>query len=243
MSFSYSPKLITNGMILCVDAANTKSYPTTGLTWLDLSRINTNGLLTNGPTFNSSNNGNILLDGVNDYIEFGIVPTLQFTNTQPFTLSIWCKWTSGPVVVYSYALLSSNNRGYYLGIDNGSLGVGTNCFYFDYYDGSTFRGIQSATNSISTNNWFNIVATSSTNSYTGMKLYLNGNILSTGVRAAGGGTPTSINYSTLTAQLGARQGSYTFRGNISQTNVYNRELSSSEVLQNYNAIKSRFGLS
>jgi hypothetical protein len=75
-----------------------------------------------------------------------------------------------------------------------------------------------------------------------MRIYLNGSLLSTSVRSGGSGTPSSINYSTLTAQIGTRQAQFPFEGRISNTLVYNKELSSSEVLQNYNALKGRYNL-
>ena len=71
MAFNYSPRIIQDGLVLYLDAANTKSYPTTGTTWSDLSRRGNNGTLTNGPTFNSSNGGIIVFDGINNYVDFG----------------------------------------------------------------------------------------------------------------------------------------------------------------------------
>ena len=72
MAFNYSPKISTDGLVLCLDAANTKSYPGSGTVWSDLSRGGNNGTLTNGPTFNSGNGGSIVFDGVNDYVDCGV---------------------------------------------------------------------------------------------------------------------------------------------------------------------------
>ena len=68
MATYYSPKIVTNGLVLCLDAGNTKSYSGSGTTWTDLSESATNGTLTNGPTFNSDNKGSIVFDGIDDYI-------------------------------------------------------------------------------------------------------------------------------------------------------------------------------
>ncbi len=68
MAFFYSPNVVTDGLVFAVDAANKKSYPGSGTTWTDLAGSN-NGALTNGPTFDSGNNGNIVFDGSNDYVE------------------------------------------------------------------------------------------------------------------------------------------------------------------------------
>ena len=69
MAFNFSPKVVTEGLVLYLDAANTKSYVSGSTTWSDLSRSRNNGTLVNGPTFNSSNGGFIRCDGTNDYIE------------------------------------------------------------------------------------------------------------------------------------------------------------------------------
>jgi hypothetical protein len=69
MAFNYSPRIVTDGLVLYLDAANPRSYPGSGTTWSDLSRGGNNGVLTNGPTFNSANNGSIVFDGTNDFIQ------------------------------------------------------------------------------------------------------------------------------------------------------------------------------
>jgi hypothetical protein len=65
--FKNSSPIVTDGLVLYLDAGNVKSYPTTGTTWTDLVGVN-NGVLTNGPTFNPSNGGSIVFDGTNDYV-------------------------------------------------------------------------------------------------------------------------------------------------------------------------------
>ena len=68
MAFNFSPKIVTDGLVLCLDAANSKSIVSGSTTWNDLSRGGNNGNLVNGPTFNSGNGGSILFDGVDDYV-------------------------------------------------------------------------------------------------------------------------------------------------------------------------------
>lgn len=229
-----------------LDGANYKSLISGSNKWFDLTQTVVSGSVINTPIYNTLGGGSLLFNGTTQYVELGSVASYQFTNTQPFSISAWVNWTettTAACIIFAYALLSSNNRGYYLGIDGGTYGISTNGFYFDYYDGSTFRGIQSAANTVTRNTWFNVTCTSSTvNSYTGMKIYFNGALLSTSVRSGGGGTPTSINYSGVTAQVGARQAQVPLEGYIGHTMVYNRELSAQEIQQNYNALKSRYGL-
>ena len=75
MAFIHSPKIITDGLVLALDAGNTKSYPGSGTVWTDLSGNNNTGTLTNGPTFNAANGGSIVFDGTNDYVTLPISTT------------------------------------------------------------------------------------------------------------------------------------------------------------------------
>ena len=77
MTTSYSPLIVTDGLVMYLDAANPKSYPGTGTTWTDISRNNNNGTLTNGPTFSSANLGSIVFDGSNDAIQLNHRPAVQ----------------------------------------------------------------------------------------------------------------------------------------------------------------------
>jgi hypothetical protein len=86
MAVNYSPKIITDGLVLYLDAANTRSYPGSGTVWSDLSRGGNNGTLRNGPTFNSGNGGSIVFDGVNDYASF---PNNTNLDNQKITMENW----------------------------------------------------------------------------------------------------------------------------------------------------------
>ena len=88
MGLSHSPKIVTNGLVLALDAANNKSYPGSGTTWSDLSNTGKNLTLTNGPTFSAANLGSIVFDGTNDYIDVPINPSLFTTEG---TMIIWLK--------------------------------------------------------------------------------------------------------------------------------------------------------
>lgn len=95
MSFNYSPKIVTDGLVLYLDAANTKSYVSGSTIWNDLSRNNFNGSLINTPTFNSQNSGSILFDGVDEYVNLGVV---DIGITRDFTISFWANITKNGVV-------------------------------------------------------------------------------------------------------------------------------------------------
>ena len=85
MGLAHSPRIVTDGLVLCLDAASKRSYPGTGTVWADLKGGN-NGTLTNGPTFDAGNGGSLTFDGTNDYVE--IANSSQFHN-QRMTASIW----------------------------------------------------------------------------------------------------------------------------------------------------------
>jgi hypothetical protein len=73
MGLSHSPSIITQNLVLCLDAANPKSYPGSGTTWTDLSGNGNTGTLVNGVGYNSGNLGSLSFDGVNDYVNYIIL--------------------------------------------------------------------------------------------------------------------------------------------------------------------------
>lgn len=249
MAFNYSPKIVTDGLVLYLDAANPRSYASGSTSWLDLSRSQNNGSLVNGPTFNSANGGSIVFDGVDDFVTLAQSSSFQFSNSSPFTISVWVRPTgSGDFSnVVSYALGSGNFRGYYLSlvptasISSASIFVQREkSFIFDYYDGNLFRGIMGNSNSITFGSWVMLTATSATNNVNDMKLYQNGVLVSYVNR--GSFTPNSIDYTGVPFRIGSRENISPYNGNISTTQIYNRALSAQEIQQNYNALKGRYGL-
>ena len=69
MATIYNPNIVTDNLVFCVDAANTKSYSGSGTIWKDISGEDNDGTLVNGPTFSNDNGGSIVFDGTNDYIQ------------------------------------------------------------------------------------------------------------------------------------------------------------------------------
>ena len=239
--------IVTDGLVLCLDAGTLMSYLRSGTTWRDISGNGNNGTLINGPTFNSGNGGSIVFDGVNDYINLGRVSNLEFTNIQAFTISMWILWTPSGVNLtnaFCYGDVAGvspaqGDEGYYIALDNGV--IRSRSFLFDYFDGNTFRGIQGNANTIPINTWFNFTVVSGTNNNANnMMAYVNGTLINTTIR--GNFSPTSINYNSSSANVAARDGAATLNGRVSSTFIYNRALSTTEILQNYNATKSRYGL-
>jgi hypothetical protein len=225
------PNIVKNGLVLWLDAANTKSYPGSGTNWADLSGNGNTGILNNGPTFNSANNGSIVFDGVNDYTAFSNI--LNFTS-EPFTFSYWVNFVrlttnqigQGPIVFYKGRFQTS---GYYTQIST----TGTILFITNqigaYQSTATNEGI------ISPGIWYNVCYTRNGSS---VRIYIN-SVDSTALPA------THINPESAVANY-FRLAMYddSINGNFRLSNflTYNRALSASEVLQNYNATKARYGL-
>jgi hypothetical protein len=229
MAFNYSPKIVTDGLVFYLDAANTKSYPGSGATWTDISRTNNNGTLINGPTFNSSNGGNIIFDGTNDIVT--TTNTINLVGSSARTLECW---------IFLTVNQSKNIMGYG-GSADGQL-FDTILWFASgfqrvvgHYYGAGLDTISTlpARNTINLNAWNQVVHT-----YNGTvaSLYTNG-VLSNSF---------TVNINTTNTVFSVGGGSFSgynfFGGRISNTKVYNRALSAAEILQNYNATRTRFGL-
>jgi len=226
MSYHNGPRIVTNGIILHIDAANTKSYPGTGTSWTDLSGNGNNGTLTNGPTYSSNNKGFFTFDGVNDFANFGTSFSNGLIN---ITVSSWYY----PVVhttpsyflaKYQYpngwllAHVSSTNR---FSVD----GRESNVAYFQNLSNAIYP----------VNKWYNVVFTKSG---TNWRLYIN-SLLEANNNNGNGTTPFSNGADFSVGRIDSLD---TGKGNIAQVSVYNRALSQSEITQNYNSVKGRYNL-
>jgi hypothetical protein len=243
MAYANGPKIVTDGLVLCLDAANRKSYPGSGTSWTDLSGNGNNGTLVNGVGYSSNNGGSLVFDGVNDYVNCGNV--LNFNYTDVFTLSAWIKRSStgtGVQNIISKQSMSSPYQGYQFGFNvntggsQGYLGVNTIGNY-----PSHAMGIQTQTTYNDTN-WHYVVATYNGNgSYTGLKLYVEGELKTSSYHYIGTSSVSFSNSKDL--QIAARDGvNQLFSGSIPQVFIYNKALTPQEIQQNYNALKGRYGL-
>ena len=229
--------IVTAGLIVNLDAGNPASYPGSGTTWTDLSGNNNSGSLVNGPTFSSANGGSIAFDGSNDYVS---LPANFFNPNSgtPFTVSLWFKTsTAGLIFGQQNTSTPNSSTGYVPAIYADSNGkIRTSCFW----GGATSNQSVSTLN-VTDNTWHNITVTFASNSQIS---YLDGNSFATLSK-------TQNNYSSVYYYFigtGTWNGwpnlvfSPFFTGNIANMVFYNRALTDQEILQNYNAQKSRFGL-
>lgn len=232
MAFDNGPKVVTNALVLALDAADRNSYPGSGTSWRDVSGNDNNGTLTNGPTFNSANGGSIVFDGVDDNVNCGNKSSLAITGDM--SVSAWVYFNSFDTYC---GIIGKTSGGIPAPYDYYSfINPGNSTTYMVFYRGNGGASFQFASSSINinTNVWCNVAATMQGTSVTH---YLNGMSNGTGTLSAtiaDGGT---------NAIVGNRADSGTdMNGRISNIQLYNRALSASEILQNYNATKTRFGL-
>jgi len=232
VNFNYEG-IVTDGLVLNLDAGFLPSYPTTASTWYDLSGNTNNGTLTNGPTFNSDNSGSIVFDGTNDYVQvtspFGDIDW----SSRAWSFSAWMKLDA--LGDRGLVNLNSSNSSHYI-VTNVFYSDGKSYWYFIKNSVPTQTNFTQTTGNFSINEIFHFTMTynGSGLSNGNINFYKNGTLLTT----TGGGGAGVANESGL--QIGGRY--YPLDGNIYNFIMYNRVLSQTEVTQNYNAQKSRFGL-
>lgn len=216
MSLFHSPRIVTDGLVLCLDVANRKSYPGSGTAWTDLSRNGNNATLVNTPTFSSANSGVLVFNGTTQYASC-IIPAL--TN---YSLSFW---------IYVISLPASGEEqifgapGDVASISLYNSGVGG--WKWLSWSGSTAR----TGNVMSTGVWYNFIMTrtgSTTN------FYVNGSLSST--FATGVSISSGTGYFCDVSASGGRN----LNANVGNISFYNRVLTTTEISQNFNALRGRY---
>ncbi len=221
MGVGYNPKIVTDGLVLCLDAANRKSYPGSGNTWIDLSGNGNNGAIANSPTFSANS---FTFNGTTQEVDCGNANNLQITVG---TIGAWFA-------------ADATNSGY-----NGIIAKQTawGLFVTDSilftYDWGAAAGRSTGIN-VGNNAWNHVmmtftetVGTPSNNA----RIYLNGNlVLTTTVKHVAQNTTVQI------AEANAPTTGQFFGGKISAAYVYNRVLSAPEIRQNFNALRGRYGI-
>ena len=230
MALAHSPRIVTDGLVLCLDAGNTKSYPGSGTTWTDLISEVNNGTLVNGVGYNSDNGGSLVFDGVNDGVQLA---GTNFSLNQ-MTISSW-NFSSNYVqngFMFEKTTNGSVNTQYSLFYNGGNQ-----IYYRTYGLSTTDLILSSATTYVINNKWNHIVATFDG---TNKRIYVNGILRATSANLTG----TVTQNTTGAAYIGVygNFGGYRFNGRISQTQLYNKALTASEIQQNFNALRSRFGI-
>lgn len=241
------PRIVSDGLVLYLDAGNRKSYPESGTDWLDLSGNLYSGSLINGPTFDGANGGGISFDGVNDYVANDGMKNVGSLMGNGFSYSYWINTTTTAGVVCVVGVLSSDTGMNWSSHLNEGITDTTNVGKTSWYLRDS--GDRSTNGYISTNiydgKWHHVMWTCpSTVIITNVRAYVDG--VEQTITATTTATLSTYANFNQTVTFGARN----IRGviqrwanmKLAQFMYYTRQLSANEVLQNYNATRSRFGV-
>ncbi len=221
--------IVISGLTMYLDAANPKSYVSGSTVWNDISQRGLIGTLTNGPTFSNTKVGSIVFDGVDDYVD---IPTSPIVNTSynNWTIDVWMR----PGALVSRFISPSSGGTSFNFITYDAVNQRPTLNISETSIGGNIRVRAGTVRSMLVNNWS--MLTISINNLS-IKIYVNGILTNTYTE-----TIDIVSWEG-SWRLGQRyNNTFWYLGEIAMVKTYSRELSSSEVLQNYNATKSRFGL-
>ena len=224
---SITTDIVSDGLIFNMDPANRASYPKTGTTATDTIN-NLTGTLSSTPTFDTDAGGNFDLDGT-DYIDIGAVA--EMNSTTKMTISYWCKKSASNKDMVIGSQLSSTNGFWLQWYSDGNV-------YWNPRNGSSYGRSYALTY---TSDWICLTGTydGSLSQSSRCKTYVNGVLVLDGT-----GTPPADFSSTAgnSFRISGLGGSFYSDGNVANVQIYNRALSASEVLHNYNTLRGRFGV-
>jgi hypothetical protein len=236
MTVAYNPSCVTNGLVLYLDAGNTKSYPGSGTTWTDLSGNGNTGTLVNSPTFDSGNGGSLVFDGTSKYVGIASSSSSTQAGATSFSVEFWVK-------------KAAQNTNFLAGPYNNTTTIGWSVhwnrvsdeLYFYAGDGTLRYNRYSLP---WTNSWFNIVAVFDGALPTATeraRFFINSQQMTANLNS--NGMYTSVP-ATMPAFLIGNLVGYPEQttGNVALAKIYNRALSATEILQNFSALRGRFGL-
>lgn len=224
--YKNTPPTITDGLVLSLDAANRKSYTSGSAIWTDLSGNGYSGSLVGSPIFSSQNGGNIIFDGANNYAT--VSDSSLFNLDNGLTVSIWFKRDNTGI---------TNARLLYKGAASNAIpgflfSTSTTSLSAIVGDGTTRT---TATTPISANTWEHVSFVYKKSEI--FQVYRSGILIDSQ-------TPYSINCNNTTnLTIASQVTTLLFPGSISNISWYNRVLTQTEILQNYNATKARFNIS
>ena len=239
MGIARGPNIVSDNLLLALDAASSSSYPGSGTTWFNLESRTDDATLSNSPTFNSSGIKNIETDGVDEeiFIPGGNSSNLNFGNTDNFSIETWCNLQAMPGSGNTLGIVV---KAYRCGID----------IYFPDVNNMVFRcGVRStaqsivsqANSNVALNVWNNVVFTYEPSSSTGVKLYINGVLNASGTNSGQDDFSNNTNYTVGGNE--ATAGTPSFANlQTAVVRMYGKTLSAGEVKQNYMELKNRFAL-
>jgi len=224
MALSHSPSIVTNGLVMCLDAANPKSYPGSGTTWYNLIPGGVNGTLTNGPTYNSANGGSMVFDGTNDYVSTNLVLPSPTTTATTFDI-----------------VFKNNSTSTFKGLIGASSYQSTG-FSVGFMGLSTMRNTYNAS-SLSFENDFSYNSSDISNGifiFNGRNINIYRNSILSSSFTASFDSVQSLSGIQIGRNLQGGWG--TSQVDIYSVKIYNRALTADEISQNFNAHRGRYGI-
>jgi hypothetical protein len=229
MALSHSPSIVTNGLVVALDAANTKSYPGSGTTWTDLSNNGYNSTLTNTPVYNTGTS--FTFAGTNQYA------VLSRPVQDDFTLSCWFKTTQSSGTPVGSQWWSG------MGLVDAEIAGTFSDFGMTLYNATLRFGVGNPDTTISStltynDNRWHYAAASRVRSTGAVAIYIDGVLVKSGTVSNTGSLTSATQI-----RIGCLQSNANFfAGDISSVLIYNRVLSADEINQNFNAYRGRYGI-
>jgi hypothetical protein len=213
VALSHSPRIVTENLVLCLDAGNPKSYPGSGTTWTDLSGRGNNGTLINGVGYSGDNLGSLVFDGVNDYI--------QFSSVSVRTICFWGRMDADIPNLAGLVCTSATTDGALRTSPAGTFRTSTdaNDFHNGFVSSFMINGVSNLSNDGS-----------------GGFVIPNGRTLQQDFYV--GAIGNARNLSTISHTFMGR----VYKGRVYAVYLYNKVLTNDELLQNFNALRSRFSI-
>lgn len=242
MGFHHNPDSVISGLVFAVDAANSKSYTSIAAPWRDLTRNKYSMTFANSPTYSSANRGSIVFDGVNDTC----TANEDFANNlTAMTVCAWVKTSAAVSSVYPvpivtkcavYEPAAAEGAGWMLLLrNNGS----TSLTFLIQNGNATLYNEAVASFSVTNDGLWHHVAAVLYTFEAQIDLYQDGQLLITSISGTGGISTIST---TTKVRIGSTIGSGFFNGSVSGVQIYNRDLTASEIKQNFNAARGRYGV-
>jgi hypothetical protein len=231
MSFVHSPKIVTNGLVLALDAGNTKSYPGSGTTWYDKSGNGNHLTFSSTPTMT----GGVFNSAGTVYAYRNYIPVNSATNG--YAMEVTFKLNSSTGTSWQNIIQNGNpadadkrHMAWYNGTSNSLLAL--------FHIPNSYNNI---TDTLSTGSWYYLQMSYNPagGGSTGRRAWLNG-VEKTVNNTASGDKNITSGYFTVSSDtpLGTNQSNMTY----STIRYYNRYLTPDEIQQNFNALRGRYGI-
>ena len=230
MGLAHSPRIVTDGLVLALDAGNTKSYPGSGTSWSDLSGNSNTGTLTNGPTYSSDDGGYISFDGTNDGVT---IPDNE--NFEIGTASSFECWININTVTTNRLPFGKGGT-WWFSVGYTTLGGTSGEFNWLANDGSSWITLNTGV-TVSANTWYHLVTTWDG---TYFRFYANGNLEATSSDLSAKTWSNTTNTVDIGGFVVALQ--QMTNQKLSVAKIYTKALTAAEVSQNYNALRGRYGI-